>query len=113
MIIYVDWMAEKHPIGEAEIMEFQGYTPKFEHEGNIYRGEKVLVRYTDGIEEEAIIRVDALPDLEFTPKRDMEETFYQDRFQVYIGAGGKSYSDYDTTFWNERIGDFSSFGNIY
>lgn len=113
MIIYVDWMNQKHPIGEAEILEFQGFTPKFEIDGQVYRGEKVLVRYQDGIEEEANIRVEALPEQEFTPKVRMEEDFYQDRFQVYVDEKGNSSSAYDTTFWNERIGDFSSFGNIY
>ncbi len=44
---------------------------------------------------------------------EMEESFYQDRFQTYRQEDGKITSVYDTSFWNDRIDDYSSFGNIF
>lgn len=44
---------------------------------------------------------------------EMEESFYQDRFQTFREENGKITSIYDTSFWNDRIEDYSSFGNIY
>ena len=108
MIIYKDFANNKLPLGEAELLEYKGDTEPFSKNGIPYKGEIWEVMFIDGTIDEVTIRVEIPIDRE-----EPSQNLWQDRFQTYRDRKGKISSIYDTSFWNERIGDFTSFGNIY
>jgi hypothetical protein len=114
-LIYSDWQNETQEEGFAELLEYRGETLPFSVDGQLWKGETWLVRFDNGFECLRTLRVATTKSVQedYSIGMHVIPEVYNDKFQFFNENDEFDTELVDTTFWNDRIEDFESYGQMY